>query len=414
MIIQCPNCSTGFNLPDQHITPKGAKLRCSRCSYVFRVRRSSAEADIELFYKPEDERANEELFAAEGALDASGSQQGVGEQRSQVIDLGEDFEALLGAESGASTSRAPVAAATPQTQIGMPSISKNPEAPDLSGYGFGSSKRSSAEIEDPFPLAGASAKGLKAKIKIDIPRPATTPSSPRALSGQSMTKEMPETPPEGIEASLDEVSSPTEGIDLFGDELDPSELHEEDPFAGAFEDDDELDPHSMAEEVSAPSPAQAPPILTPGQPVALSDLNQQLIAASANQEAAPPQPALTPGGLRGASSGGAMHQMGAEDLVDPDFGAGGASFDPEQGVIEPSAPRSPAVQPAAQQAAQPGGRRPEAQPRAAARPATVAATKPPAAKPVARDYETPGRRRPTRWRRIESAAAARRRRPTWR
>ncbi|TXD38984.1 hypothetical protein FRC98_00860 [Lujinxingia vulgaris] len=53
MIIRCPECSTGFNLPDERVNEKGVKLRCSRCSHVFRVRAGEGD-DVEIFYQDED------------------------------------------------------------------------------------------------------------------------------------------------------------------------------------------------------------------------------------------------------------------------------------------------------------------------------------------------------------------------
>ena len=55
MIINCPECSTGFKLPDERITPKGTKLKCSRCDHVFRVREGD-DGDPEIFYRPHDNK----------------------------------------------------------------------------------------------------------------------------------------------------------------------------------------------------------------------------------------------------------------------------------------------------------------------------------------------------------------------
>jgi predicted Zn finger-like uncharacterized protein len=37
MIVQCENCSTKFNLPEEQIKPDGSWVRCSRCQEVFQV-----------------------------------------------------------------------------------------------------------------------------------------------------------------------------------------------------------------------------------------------------------------------------------------------------------------------------------------------------------------------------------------
>lgn len=37
MIVECPNCQTKFNLPDEKVGPDGAKVRCGVCKTVFTV-----------------------------------------------------------------------------------------------------------------------------------------------------------------------------------------------------------------------------------------------------------------------------------------------------------------------------------------------------------------------------------------
>ena len=37
MVVVCKNCDTRFNLPDEKIPAKGAKVRCSRCEHAFHV-----------------------------------------------------------------------------------------------------------------------------------------------------------------------------------------------------------------------------------------------------------------------------------------------------------------------------------------------------------------------------------------
>ena len=69
MIIRCPECTTGFNLPDERITPDGTKLQCSKCEHVFRVRADGA-GEPEIYYKPRDN--DEESAEAETAKETRG------------------------------------------------------------------------------------------------------------------------------------------------------------------------------------------------------------------------------------------------------------------------------------------------------------------------------------------------------
>lgn len=43
MIIQCEKCQTRFRLDDSRITDKGAKVRCTKCKYVFTVQKNEPE-----------------------------------------------------------------------------------------------------------------------------------------------------------------------------------------------------------------------------------------------------------------------------------------------------------------------------------------------------------------------------------
>ena len=37
MIVTCPNCSTGYLLPEHLVGPAGARVRCPRCQHLFAV-----------------------------------------------------------------------------------------------------------------------------------------------------------------------------------------------------------------------------------------------------------------------------------------------------------------------------------------------------------------------------------------
>ena len=44
MIVKCENCQTRFKIPDEKVTEKGVKVRCTKCQHTFRVHRPPAEA----------------------------------------------------------------------------------------------------------------------------------------------------------------------------------------------------------------------------------------------------------------------------------------------------------------------------------------------------------------------------------
>ncbi len=89
MIIRCPECSTGFNLPDERVTPDGTKLKCSRCEHVFRVREDAA-GEVEIFYQPHDNK--EPALAAAGGGDSPFPHAGLGlkPKASSAFGGGED------------------------------------------------------------------------------------------------------------------------------------------------------------------------------------------------------------------------------------------------------------------------------------------------------------------------------------
>lgn len=71
MIVQCPNCQSKFNLPDDKIGPDGAKLRCGKCRHVFHVDAPGASdlGGLTDFDFPDDmaESPAAERFAPEAA-----------------------------------------------------------------------------------------------------------------------------------------------------------------------------------------------------------------------------------------------------------------------------------------------------------------------------------------------------------
>src|SRR4051794_10836582 len=39
MIVKCEQCQTRFKIPDDKVTDKGVKVRCTKCQHTFRVKR---------------------------------------------------------------------------------------------------------------------------------------------------------------------------------------------------------------------------------------------------------------------------------------------------------------------------------------------------------------------------------------
>jgi predicted Zn finger-like uncharacterized protein len=87
MIVRCPECSTGFKLPADRVGPKGAKVRCTKCDHVFRVR--VVDGEPEIFYKPGEEPAKSgPAFSDFGNRTAFGGPNSFAEEDSDVRESG--------------------------------------------------------------------------------------------------------------------------------------------------------------------------------------------------------------------------------------------------------------------------------------------------------------------------------------
>ncbi|RDV39939.1 hypothetical protein DV096_05080 [Bradymonadaceae bacterium TMQ3] len=165
MIIRCPECSTGFNLPDERVSEKGVKLRCSRCSHVFRVRAGEGD-DVEIYYQDEDnaeegaevtssEDAGEKKLKlpSKGGLSLGGSSSanpfpsaGLSlKPKSASAKVGDDaFEGAFD-ESSEAEEMEESAAATPAAKFGPPPGVKVAGAPPTAA---------AAALEDEEPMLG--------------------------------------------------------------------------------------------------------------------------------------------------------------------------------------------------------------------------------------------------------------------
>ena len=54
MIIKCPNCETGYNIPDEVVGDKPRRMRCTKCKTMFTVARHSAQPPLGNVEKPRD------------------------------------------------------------------------------------------------------------------------------------------------------------------------------------------------------------------------------------------------------------------------------------------------------------------------------------------------------------------------
>jgi predicted Zn finger-like uncharacterized protein len=105
MIIQCPECQTKFNLPDEQFG-EGAKARCSVCSNVFELHAPGPEetgldeshSDLFADETMEGEIGDEEdLFAEEGP---EGEPEDAGEGAGKEDFMGEEGQTLFDIEKG--------------------------------------------------------------------------------------------------------------------------------------------------------------------------------------------------------------------------------------------------------------------------------------------------------------------------
>jgi predicted Zn finger-like uncharacterized protein len=75
MIVKCEQCQTRFKIPDDKVTDKGVKVRCTKCGHTFRVTRDMAQpattATVPAFQAPPAPRAASDPFARFGAGEES-------------------------------------------------------------------------------------------------------------------------------------------------------------------------------------------------------------------------------------------------------------------------------------------------------------------------------------------------------
>lgn len=364
MIIACPACSTGFNLPEAHLRTKGAKLRCSKCSHVFRVR-LGANGQPEIFYRDGEEPAPG--FGDSLERPQQNTMLGLGamlDDNPKTVDL----DAQMQEESSRLN----------RTSVGMP---RGSGLFNLPGKDKG------------FPSAAVGQSGSSRK-KDERPVSTEASSAFSALPsfGETRTDEAQ------FDFSALDVPDKSQGhggtIKLF-DELEPPKAKDDlfgDAFAAVDDDDDDFDPfvelstaHDSVKPKASPQPAKEDaPMLVAGQPKPLSPGRLGTNHSHDSSHDAPLSGAAPPK-LASAFDFGAVELPepeqargkatmpmfeSADDLIDPSFGADSPAFDPQRGVIGgpapapagPAAMRPPSAAPAPQLAFQPGQAPPLHQP----------------------------------------------------
>jgi len=116
MIIQCDNCNTKFRLDDSKITESGVRVRCSRCSHTFIVRREP----------PADDDTFDALLAGFGAPSAAdeASEQSEGTDGNDTVSHPDEQVAASGKpaeNAGGSVSNASGQEAEPAADTAAPS-----------------------------------------------------------------------------------------------------------------------------------------------------------------------------------------------------------------------------------------------------------------------------------------------------
>jgi predicted Zn finger-like uncharacterized protein len=313
MLVRCPRCETGFNLPVEKIPDKGAKLKCSACTHKFRVRLDDA-GEPEIFYKKKgnDDFQNRTMIGtpiSEASIDDENSTQfGIPSRaRTRSKSARADYDPFPLANKGSTDDAEEEAPdAGDRTQFGSPTaVGKDPADQEEEG---------DVELfDEPFDGGGGDRTML----------------GPAARSSASDSQ--PSAPPPTPGGEDDERGQTqalgSGGVDLFDGEFDDesadavSLAEESDPFGDAFED----------------SMEGGAGLLMPSTPESEDDL--ALDPTSLSEGSYDSEPHSEPPAEMGMSeddflSGQQVSEFGpVEDLVDPSFGADVPSFDPSGGVV---------------------------------------------------------------------------------
>ncbi|RKH68458.1 hypothetical protein D7X96_17415 [Corallococcus interemptor] len=179
MIVQCEQCQTRFKIPDEKVTEKGVKVRCTKCQNTFRVAREPAPALSAPppagppAGQPDPFHAFGEAPEPTGEVTRPGPAYyapGAPAVKSQVNAWGDvDLDIDVDASPGAGAPMMPFDPPTPSPGV----ASRRPTAPLASPTNL-----AGLDLEDPFAdfMADAPAPGAP----VAAPRPAVAPPAPPA------------------------------------------------------------------------------------------------------------------------------------------------------------------------------------------------------------------------------------------
>lgn len=340
MIVRCPECSTGFKLPDSKVSTKPVKLRCSKCSHIFHFRLGDGE-EAEVFYTDDDRQRNQEHQAAKSAED-SGSDEALAAPDAKAED---DEEANPN-----------------RTQFGMPAADiSRPTGAGRAGKLSKKLSKSASSDYNPFPHANLDIKSNQKTSMGVQTRPEDDDAPDPGVSWEDEATRVMDVDSDPDDDPFSGAFDPEAEVEASKEASKDASSEQEDPFAGAF--GEVADAEAMAQvspyaEAAAqsnateaetnsaakashtaakPGPANAGPPTQNAPPQASKPPAAQQASEPGAESAAAAEAAAA-----GAQAGASPFQPDGqayrpEDMVDPSFGKDGPTFDPERGVVDNSA-----------------------------------------------------------------------------
>lgn len=301
MLVRCPRCETGFNLPVDKIPEKGAKLKCSACTHKFRVRLDE-EGEPEIFYrkKSKDDFNNRTMIGGpiSEVSDDGSPQTAPVRSKSASVDydpfpLANKDDSEVDQDDDEHNERTQFG--RPPTAVGSKPIEKADEDVDL--------------FDEPFGGDGDH-----------------TQLGPAARSSATAGDSSPSRPPVPDDDERGQTQAlGSASLDLFDGEFDdepdpqPDLAEESDPFGDAFD-----EPVSGDVGLLMPSTPSSDDV-----PIESTSLSE---GSHDSDPETGPQMGMSEDDFL---SGHQVSEFGpVEDLVDPEFGEDVPAFDPSGGVVD--------------------------------------------------------------------------------